>query len=138
MKLELDLDERALDRAIGEAVAAAVRARLRSGLGAKGSLPPPDDHENPPLDDTGELIRSIKFVPGTGKAKGRVMPTGVRVNDRGRSNAMVLRALLRARPDLRRSSPLGATAAERREAIAAAKKEITRQAHSGRARVRRR
>lgn len=110
MKLEIQLDEPALDRAIGEAAAAEIRA--------SGRIP----------EDTGELERSIRYDPLTHSVRALGTHTG------GSSNAVILASNAKRL----RTNPLEPTAAMRRAAVKAAEKEIRRQVQAGRAKVVRR
>lgn len=120
-------------RAAGGSIAKRVRERLSSGSGASGRMPMKDDlsDANQPLNDTGQMIESVKFKPKfskgeRSKTQGFVFPSGNRSD--GKRNAGILAMNLATRSDLDATDPMGVTDAIRAAGIESAQKEIKRQA----------
>lgn len=140
--LAMELDEKAIYKKVGDVVAKTVAKRMKSGRGADGAMPPPDNRANMPLNATGELIGSLKYRPAK-KTKsnkkptgGTVYATGTRAADRGLRNGAILAMNLAQRPDLDRSDPMGVDATVMREARDAANTEIVKQARGKKVRLR--
>ena len=70
----LKMDSPAIQRKVGQKIATKIRARIKKGSDSKGSLPNTKRDERPILNDTGRLIRSIKYR----KKMRDVAPSGTR------------------------------------------------------------
>jgi hypothetical protein len=124
-EIRLKLDGSKVRDKVGQKLARDVKARLSEGDGADGSLPANKTNSNPPLNATGELIRSVRY----NKKAGLVLPAGTRAD--GKRNMAILAMNIATRPDLEAADPFGVSEEMNDSANAAAEKEIARQLESG-------
>lgn len=71
----LKMDSRKINKIMGRVLARKIRARMRRGQDSDGALPNTKREGRPFLNDTGKLIKSIKYK------NGEVAPTGTRRDD---------------------------------------------------------
>lgn len=128
--LRLQIDGDKVRDKVGQRISRVVKARLKDGVGAEGSMPPPKptrafEPAGRPLHRTGQMIRSVRYD----KKNSVILPSGKR--DDGKRNVAIMFIQLAERPDLAATDPMGVTDAMESDANAAAEKEIARQFSSG-------
>lgn len=152
VNIRLGLNGDAVTRKVGQRLATKIRSRLRKGLDGDGSPLPRPLSGGKPLNNTGLLIKSIKYVPRLGM----VLPsTGIRegaydkprkssqISSRARSNFGLMTIHIsgiytrkgasssRSRPDI---DPMGQGSDENRKIIETeTNREISRQLARGEA-----
>jgi len=125
-KMRIKINRPKIEQVMGRRLAALIRARLRSGAQAGGSMPVPV-RGGRPFNQSGRLIRSIKYQGGHVRATGR-RKDGHKWSSRVQNRN---HAILAIQVATRGIDPLGVSTKIEAEIARVAEAEIARQLSAG-------